>query len=217
MIGTHHCWPRRSIARLLALLAVVLSVAPLSSAPVAAAQEEEAQEQPPAVPAIEPEAWWHWDNTPGFAETFARGFIYGHFWDVRMHALRNPGAEGEQLIRQVMDGPPLESELRTMRRWAADHQAQQVRVELSFSIPYATEDDFVVIEEYTDRSYMVDTRTETPLGDGENTEAHTMRMAFRLRTLDDPESPDTPRWKVVDSVRLAEAGDSGPRGPRNAR
>ncbi len=189
----------------LRVLAVALLLSSTSASVVEAAPLRQEQDQPPPAE----DEWWNWQNDVEIGQVFIASFIHQQFWNTRMQALATPGEAGQRLTRQIFDGPPLEGELAFQRDADALHEVQHVDVDLNWTVPYYTEDDIVFWTNYTDRSYMVDTRTNLKV-ERASDPPEEFHMAFRMRKVDDPAAPGGFVWKVVDSRRLVTPEEQPP-------
>jgi hypothetical protein len=207
----------RMLVALLVLAASLAGVAPTQALqPLAQENPDEPTadmppaegEQPPAPAPSTPDAnlpWWRWRSDPvPFGKDVFGMIDYQDFWEHRIRALAHPNIELELELTNVLDGEPLQREVAYLHDLQTKGQAEIVVVDHQPVVVYADDDEYVIFDTYVDRSYMVDARTRTPLGDGPNTAPKTRAMAYHIRRTYGPRFPTVPFWKVVDSVRVGE-------------
>ncbi len=159
-------------------------------------------EAPPA-PAPGPgpgsdQPWYNWRNDVSNGKQ-ALGLIhYGEFWARREEALGHPSLEGELNLSGVMDGLVLQKEVNFVRMLETRGQAQIVRVQHQPSVVYADDDNYVIIDQYLDQTYMVNARTREAIDGGPPAEPKAVNMAYRLHFQNDDLFPDQKTWKVID-------------------
>ena len=132
---------------------------------------------------------------------------YQRFWERRTDAMQHPGTDRELDLMEVMGGGPLQDELAVLHDLRRAGQALAVRVENHPVLMYASQNQFVIYDEYVDSSYVVDASTRQPVGPGPGVEPETVSMAYLLRKTPDPRFANAFNWKVVDSIHIAPAGE----------
>jgi hypothetical protein len=159
---------------------------------------------PPQYPPMDTTGpWWQWSGAQdSIAAQFFGGFVYQEFWTKRVGTLASPGQFSQLIIADVMADDPLRDELNFMRMLDARGQAQVVVVEHRPIVTYADQEQFVIIDSYIDRSYLVDARSRTPIGAGPDVEPEVNNMAYLIRRTFDEQRPGFGFWKVVDSVKI---------------
>jgi hypothetical protein len=175
----------------------------------------EPEQSPPAEPEPAPppsgvvgpdsgEPWWNWhrDQVPP-VDQFLATIAYDEFWARRTTALAHPEFHPELVVDAVMAGASLNGELSFLRDLQAKGQAQVVRVERHPVLVYSDEDHLVIYDAYVDSSYLIDSRSQQPIGAGPNVEPHVVPMLYQIRKTFDSRFPGNPYWKVVDWRRVA--------------
>jgi hypothetical protein len=201
-------------AVLISILIVALGLTGSSAALAGPRMQEDMPDQepppddaapPPAAPAPDPSVpWWNWRLPPGSFQTFGPLFEYQSFWQKRTEILAHPDSfELELLLGEIMDGDVFQSEKNFLHQLTAQGRAQVVEVDLNPVVVFASDDDSVIIDEYVDRSYLVDLRSRQPVGDGPDVAPETVKMAFRMHRFPTGYRPNSFAWKVIDSVRAA--------------
>jgi hypothetical protein len=143
--------------------------------------------------------WWQWQNNP---DQFSGQFVYQQIWATRVATLQDPSFENELQLRSIMDGDMLARELDFVHQLEAKGQAQIVRVEHNPVVIFDDSDQFVIYDTYVDTSYLVDARTQQPIGAGPDVQPETLKMAFYIRKVPSTTLRNRWNWKIVDSVRL---------------
>ena len=114
---------------------------------------------------------------------------YERYWEVYAEALANLDVSQ---LEEVMMGARLERAIREVEGLRSRNQAVRVLVELHPEVAVLDADRAVVVDEYTNQSYLIDPQTKEPIaGTGEE---QSRRDTFTLLRIDGA-------WKVAQATR----------------
>lgn len=170
-------------------VAVALSIAWMG----AACRTAPPRESPTATTAPPPTATSGTPSTATTATTPDAAVLaaYARYWDVYSDALLKLD---ERRLEEVMTAARLERALEELRTLRAQGRAVQIVVSRQPFVAAVDETRAVVIDQYRNESYLVDTTTKQPIG--ERGEPQTIQDTFTLMRVGGI-------WKVSDSTRQA--------------
>ncbi len=147
-------------------------------------QEPTATEAPSRSPTVTVEP------TPTAAPEEAIKEAYLHYWEVYGEALFNLDSSR---LSEVMTGPRLERALQEIEQLEEQGRAVRIVVENRPVVVEVEGDEALVLDEYENRSYLIDAATKEPLSEPPTT-GETIRDRVTLTRVGDT-------WKVLDTVR----------------
>jgi hypothetical protein len=115
---------------------------------------------------------------------------YLHYWEVYGEALFNLD---NSRLSEVMTGPRLERALEEIERLQEQGRAVKIVVENRPVVVEVEGDEALVLDEYENRSYLIDAATKEPLSEPPTT-GETIRDRVTLTQVGTT-------WKVLDTVR----------------
>jgi hypothetical protein len=133
------------------------------------------------------------EPTPTASPEEAVKEAYLHYWEVYGEALLN--LDGSRLS-EVMTGPRLERALQEIQQLEEQGRAVKIVVESRPVVVEVGSDEALVLDEYENRSYLIDAETKEPLSEPPTT-GETIRDRVTLTRVGDT-------WKVLDTVRGCE-------------
>lgn len=176
---------KRTCVALLALSASALLAIFLAGCNGGApSQEPIPTEAPSPSPAVTVEP------TPTAAPEEAVKEAYLHYWGVYAEALFNLDSSR---LSEVMTGPRLERALQEIEQLEEQGRAVKIVVENRPVVVEVQRDEALVLDEYENRSYLIDAATKEPLSEPP-TRGETIRDRVTLTRVGDT-------WKVLDTVR----------------
>ena len=115
---------------------------------------------------------------------------YVHYWRVRERAFNELD---EEILEKVSAGTELERDREEIARLRSQGRAVVTLVDLRFQIVNAQTERVIIYDEYSSRSYLIDTSTGLPPEPTPDSRRQ-VRMLFEMRKLDGT-------WKVTDVAR----------------